>query len=297
MARGPSVAELEAQWPDHFSAVVSELERVVDGGRPGALSAYLQRLSDPSGSGGRGGRVKQAEALGAAQVRLHIAKALLERMSLAAATGVSSGTVRFSLTSGSVLQRLLFSGGGLDRKAVSMRAYKALWPRVPEAQRRRLMPLVQPKGIFCFYSRPLVGALASIVDGRAAVEIAAGDGTLSRLLGEAGCPVIATDDHSWPGITFPSSVVREDAATALATRSPEVVLCSWPPARNRFERLVFTTPSVQTYVVLLSRHEFASGDWAGYRAARGFTMEELAELSALVLPADVDPLVLRFERE
>ena len=51
---------------------------------------------------------------------------------------------------GFVAQRLLFARG-LERKPVSMRRFRLIWPLL--WQRRRLMPLVQPKGIYCFYSR------------------------------------------------------------------------------------------------------------------------------------------------
>jgi hypothetical protein len=91
-------------------------------------------------------------------------------------------------------------------------------------------------------------------------------------------------------------VAAQDARTALRTHEPEVVLCSWPPAGNTFEQHVFTTPSVQCYIVIGSRHETSSGNWAAYRAQRdfGFVIDE--DLSRLVLPPEVEQAVVVFTR-
>ena len=61
--------------------------------------------------------------------------------------------------------------------------FKTLWPLL--WQRRYLMPLVARKGIYCFYSARLVDRLAALIGDRPALEIAAGDGTLSRFLRDA----------------------------------------------------------------------------------------------------------------
>jgi hypothetical protein len=204
------------------------------------------------------------------------------------------GTIRFSLGNGLVAQRLLFDGG-LRRKPVSMRWFRLLWPLV--WQRRRLMPLVSGKGIYCFYSRELVTALAAMIGDRRCVEIAAGDGTLSRFLAAGGVDVTATDDHSWGHrIAFPRDVVRQDARTALRLHRPQVVICSWPPAGNAFERHVFSTSSVQLYIVIGSRHEHAAGDWPAYRRQTAFAFAPDPGLSDLVLPPELEPAVYVFRR-
>ncbi|TQS47091.1 hypothetical protein [Cryptosporangium phraense] len=219
--------------------------------------------------------------------------ALVRQLAMSAATGIESGRVRFNLLNGWVAQKLLFSSG-LTRKAVSLRLFRLVWPFV--WQKRLLMPLVQKKGIYCFYSRELIEALATLIDGRDCLEIAAGDGTLSRLLGLAGVAVRATDDHSWSQVAFGDSVERLDAVRALRRYQPPVVVCSWPPAGNSFERAVFATPSVQLYVVIGSKHEHASGDWAAYRKQRGFSFELDSRLSGLVLPPELDSAVYVFRR-
>ena len=86
-------------------------------------------------------------------------------------------------------------------------------------------------------------------------------------------------------------MIREDAKEALKKRQPEVVVCSWPPANNRFERSVFSTRSVHLYIVIGSRHRFAAGNWATYQEQDKFDFEEVPELSELVLPPELDAAV------
>jgi hypothetical protein len=159
------------------------------------------------------------------------------------------------------------------------------------------MPLVEPKGIYCFYSDALIDRLAALIGDRPCLEIGAGDGTLSRFLDAAGVPVTATDDHSWrKSVTYPAEVLHVDARTALRDHRPAVVLCSWPPAGNPFERAVFVTPSVELYVVISSRHEFASGNWIDYRRQTAFAFAEDPDLSRLVLPPELESAVYVFRR-
>jgi hypothetical protein len=95
---------------------------------------------------------------------------------------------------------------------------------------------------------------------------------------------------------FPDTVVKQDAREALRTRSPEAVMCSWPPDGNPFERHVFTTPSVQLYIVISSRHRFAAGDWQAYEQQTSFDLSHADEPSRLVLPPELDAAVYVFGR-
>jgi hypothetical protein len=108
--------------------------------------------------------------------------------------------------------------------------------------------------------------------------------------------VAATDDGSWAAVTLPAEVERLGARTALRERPAPVVLCSWPPAGNAFERSVFTTPGVELYVVIASRHRFAAGDWGAYEQQRSFDWGVDERLSRMVLPPEIDPAVLVFRR-
>ena len=293
LERGPSLAALQEAYPAEWSVVQRELAELVPRGDLEALRAYAQRLAAPPAPASERRQVRGLDAALAREIRRQMAAAAIKQLSLSAATGVHEGRVRFNLVNGWIAQRLLFEHG-LRRKPVSMPAFRLLWPLL--LQRRYLMPLVGPKGIYCFYSKPLIRRLAAMIGDRRALEIAAGDGTLSRFLAGAGADVVATDDHSWRDVEFPDSVVRQDAAEAVRTRRPQVVICSWPPAGNSFEREVFRTDSVELYVVIGSRHRFATGDWAAYESQTAFALEEDAALGALVLPPELDAAVYVFRR-
>jgi hypothetical protein len=218
----------------------------------------------------------------------------LKNSVLAAAAGGRTGKVRFNWLNGFVAQKLLFAHD-LVRKPVSMSWFRLIWPLV--WQKDLLMPLVEAKGIYCFYSKELIDALARLIDGRACLEIGAGDGTLSRFLADAGVAVTATDDYSWRhAVAYPEAVLKLDAGQALKRFRPRVAVCSWPPAGNGFERLVLADPGVELYIVIGSRHTFATGNWADYRAQTAFDLSEDEDLGRLVLPPELAGTVWLFRR-
>ncbi|WP_305788696.1 hypothetical protein [Symbioplanes lichenis] len=289
----PSLEELAEAYPDVWAQARRDVEQVLGRDDEDEIREYISRVSRPQAPS-RGRSSSLSERLHR-EIRRQMTVHLLKQAILSASTGVREGRVRFNLVAGLVAQRLLFRRG-LERKPVPLRAFRAVWPLL-RGQRRLLMPLVQPRGIWCFYSRPLITRLAALIGDRSCLEIAAGDGTLSRFLAEAGVRITATDDHSWSdSITFPESVLCEDARTALRKHRPQVVVCSWPPAGNPFEQYVFTTPGVEHYIVIGSRHEAATGNWAAYRDQSDFTFAEDVTLSRLVLPPEVDHAVYVFSR-
>jgi hypothetical protein len=284
----PPLAEVRAAFPAEWARVQRELAEVVGRDDLEAVKAYAARVAAPP-------RVKSDVEAVSALARQRMAAAALRQMGVAAATGVASGTLRFGLVSGWLTQRLLFRGGGLERKPASLLWFRLVWPLV--RQKRYLMPLVEPRGIYCFYSGALVKRLVALIGDRSCVEIAAGDGTLARFLRDAGADVVATDDYSWQKTRRAiTDVVEQDARTALRERAPAVVVCSWPPAGNPFEQHVFRTPSVEIYIMVGSRSEFAAGDWAAYRGQDAFTMRLDEDLSRLVLPPGIESAVYVFER-
>ena len=286
----PSADELREAFPDEWAIVDRALSKVVERMDMDELASFATTITRSVPKGGSGGR----DAALTAEIRRQIALRMLHRLNLSLATGVASGRLRFNLVNGWIVQRLFFTKG-LTRKPVSMFWYRAVWPRLP--QRRYLLPLVGPKGIYCFYSRPLIDGLRDLIGDRSAVEIAAGDGTLSRFLHDAGVDIVPTDDYSWSGrVEYDERVVKQDAVAAVRTRQPQVVICSWPPAGNPFEREVFKTRSVEMYIVIGSRHEGAAGNWATYRGQKAFDIEEDERLSGLVLPFDLDSAVFVFRR-
>ena len=275
-----SLKEMREAHPEEWEKVRKEIAGVVATGDPDELKAYVQRVSRGGGSD-----VKRAMAIEA-----------LRKLCVSAATGVKSGKVRFNLVNGWLAQKLLFRGKGLERKPVSLAAFSLVWPLL--TQKSFLMPLVEPKGIYCFYSRRLIKEIATMIGDRQALEIAAGDGTLSRFLAGEGVAITATDDQSWShSIDFPDDVLNEDAVTALRNHEPRAVVCSWPPAGNPFEQAVFATPSVELYVVISSQHAFASGNWSAYEKQQDFSYEQDHALSKLVLPPELEGAVYVFRRK
>ncbi len=285
-----------AQWEEVSAAIIEALAK----GNPQAPVELMQRARAEA-DGWMARLVASQQNPKVAEAALpHLARSRLVFLGLekclhAAAAAQTGGRVRFGLIEGTIVQRLLFEKG-LRRKPASLVAFRRFWPLV--RQKRILMPLVQARGIYCFYTRELVAELKALIAGRRCVEIAAGDGTLSRFLKEAGVEVVATDNRAWSqSIEYPDWVEDLDARGALQKHRPEVVLCSWPPPGNGFERHVLAAPYVQTYVVIGSRHAFASGDWEAYRKQQAFEWAVDERLSGLVLPPELDSAVLVFRRK
>ncbi|MGP1676314.1 MAG: hypothetical protein ACTS8S_18585 [Giesbergeria sp.] len=296
----PALDELRSRYPKEWTAVQQDISALVERGVAAELKAYLERLSAATAlpKSAFGNMHDNREAALSRFVRSRMAHESVKKLCLgvlAADAGVTKGKLRFNLFNGYVAQKLLFSRG-LERKPVSLLWFRLFWPLV--WQKKRLLPLVQARGIYCFYSRALVEALAGMIASRSCLEIAAGDGTLARFLQERGVRVIATDNHGWNNaVAYPQWVIKLDAREALRTYVPEVVICSWPPSQNDFERHVFSTPSVQLYIVIGSRYQIASGNWKDYGQQSDFDLEQDKKLAALVLPPELGAAVYVFRRK
>ena len=299
-----TLEDLQSRFPDEWVAVGEALVAAAQTRRPEALAAFMQRFHAAARPWQTRAEARRASAADLKAALPHLAKAQMARLAAqqllqAAAARAATGhnddrPLRFGRVSGWLIQRLLFERD-LVRKPVPMGTFRWLWPLIP--QRRILMPLVTPKGIYCFYSRELVLALAALIADRPCLEIAAGDGTLARFLNAAGTLVRATDDRSWShAVTYPEEVEALDATSALALHQPAVVLCSFPPPKNDFEREVLRAPSVHLYIVVTTRHTFAAGDWEAYTRQTAFTLTDDQALAKLVLPPEIDPAVLVFRR-
>jgi hypothetical protein len=287
----PSASELQARFPDEWAQVERELIHAMTSRDPLELHALLHPLPPAGGARTPAGARQQARQA----VRQKIAALAIRHYSLLSAAHRAGGATRFNWFNGLLAQWLLFRRA-LERKPVSLPLFRLLWPLV--WQRHLLMPLVERKGIYCFYSREFIEQVAGLVAGRPCLEIAAGDGTFSRFLQDKGVDVKATDDHSWHDrIDFPASVEKLGAAAALKKYAPQVVLCSWPPAGNAFEREVFTTRSVELYIVICSAYRFASGNWSVYETQGTFDFERRPDLARLLLPPELQCEVLVFQRK
>lgn len=228
-------------------------------------------------------------------IKARLAISYIEQLSIAATSEQLSGTLRFNLWDGTLLQKLLFKKG-FERKPVSLRLFHICWALI--GNKKILMPLVNKKGIYCFYSKPLVKELANLIGDGTCLEIAAGDGTLTRFLRDAGVSCQGTDDYSWAHyITYPDFIERIDAKNALNKYRPQVVVCSWPVPRNPYEKHVFQTDSVEIYIVIGTRNPAVTGDFKAYANAKNFTMELNERLSSLLLPPSGDNAVYIFRRQ
>ena len=296
----PTLKQLCAAHPQQWRQAQAELAAIIAAGRPEDLKRHMEDSARKCAAAVRtlqAGRTAPGRQDGAVAqlIRDRMTQLTIKNHLIGAATGVTTGRLRFNLVNGFLAQRLLFARG-LERKPVSLFWFRLVWPLI--WQKRRLLPMVETKGIYCFYSRALIEALAALIGPRSCLEIAAGDGTLSRFLAAAGVAITATDDYTWAHtLNYPATVIRQEAGEALAARAPEVVVCSWPPAGNPFERQVFTTPSVELYIVIGSRHQFAAGNWQEYRRQTDFSFAVDENLGRLVLPPELHSAVYLFRRK
>ena len=280
-----------------------------------ALNEYLQELTAKADGWivplrNSGWNLGMAERAFPDLMRARLAKLAMHNYYLGSLAG-KTGKIRFNWWNGSLLQRLLFRGGGFARKPVSLFWYGLMWPLI--SQKKILMRLVYQKGIYCFYSRRLIKEIKSLIGAEfrfsaetpSALEIAAGDGTLSRFLRNRGIEISACDDFSWDATAqvAPADVQKMDAITAIKTQKPKVIICSWPPAGNAFEQAVFASPATELYIVIGSMHHFASGNRAAYAAAVGsadrpgpFVVTVNNALARAILPRELDIEVLIFRR-
>lgn len=294
------LTELRRDYPDLWEETLTWMaENIGQSRNPATWRAPLKQLQDRTAAWLQRAEKSGYEPHTLSQafphlVRLHMTRQALESYCLQVLNPPQNGVIRFRFWNGFILQKLLFRRG-FERKPVSMRAFRFWWPLI--GQQSLLMLFAQKQGIYCFYSRQLIQRLKALIGDLSCVEIAAGDGTLARFLTAAGTPVRATDNGAWEGIVnYPAEVERLDAREALATYRPQAVLCSWPPPCNHFEAAVFETPSVSLYIVIGSRHEYATGNWQVYARASQFTREPHPELAALVLPPDQANEVFVFRR-
>ena len=290
-----SLKEMIAQFPEDWERSDREMKALLMSGGAKAVveaaqasRAHLERIVK---SGTNPEVLKVSFPL---LIRTRMMTLALKNYSLAAQTK-TTGRVAFDQHNGQLLQGLLFADSGFTRKPVDLGEYERRWPLV--TQQAFLMPLVNKKGIYCFYSIDLINAMKTLIDGRPCVEVAAGDGTLSRFLTDAGVRLLATDNHSWGAfIDYPAEVEKLDAKQTLKKYRPEVVLCSWPDPENHWEQAVFDHPSVTTYVVIGSSSPGVTGSSSTYLSQTSFAMEERPDLAHLVLPREQGNAVKVFRR-
>ncbi|MNB88910.1 hypothetical protein D3C75_359300 [compost metagenome] len=299
LANEITVQTLLQQYPEYKEEVLRELGEIKNNAGANVIQAVIDRYTASAKTANAkisksGMNEVTVNAFLPNIIKARFAIHLLEQLNVAVSAN-SGGNVRFNRWDGTILQKLLFRKG-FERKPVSLPLFRFFWRLIKD--KKILMPLVGKKGIYCFYSKELIKELAVLTGGRKCLEIAAGDGTLTRFMNEAGTNCTATDDYSWKHyIDYPGFVEKADAKTALAKYNPEVVLCSWPVPRNPYERHVFKTDSVQLYIVIGTRNSQTTGDFEAYHNPGPFSMELNERLSALILPPSGDNAVYLFRRK
>jgi hypothetical protein len=289
----PSLETLISRFPADWSVVEAELSKAIetkDHGRLNALMKPLDGLKKP----GRGHRASKSEIadITGKLVRQRMSAAAIERFLKSSLTDGKNTSIGWL---DMFIFRRLFFTSSFERKLVPSILFPILWKCV--RQPNLLMPLAESHGIYCFYSKRLIEEIADTAAVDDCLEIAAGDGVLSKYLRAAGVNIKATDDYSWSQkIDIPDDVLKMDARAALKAFNPSTVICSWPPARNSFESHVFQAASVRKYIVIGSRHKFAFGNWLIYQQQKQFSMRLDAEMSRLLLPTEFGGAVYVFER-
>lgn len=299
ISHGASLHELMERYPEEWQVAGPELVAALEDGRSQALQEYIARAKSTEETWHhrlRSSRLntKVIESAMPHLIGSRMATLAMNQCYQAAALGKASGKIRFNLVNGYIIQKLLFSRH-LTRKPASLKWFRFWWRFV--SQKRLLMPLVQPRGIYCFYSQELISELCALIGGRLCLEIGAGDGTLARFLADKGIQICATDDYSWRhAIEYPQTVERLNAKQALVKYQPQAVICSWPPPGNAFEQKIFSARSVELYIVIGSRYRFAAGNWDSYEAQDRFEWAIDRTLSSLVIPPELESAVLIFRR-
>lgn len=296
----PPLHELMERHPAEWDHVGTKLVSSLEGGRIQQLNGFVAEAKALENTWKD--RIRKSQhnhkTLQSALpflIRSRMAILAADKCLLSAATGITTGNIRFNLFNGFLMQTLLFRRD-LIRKPVSLGWFRFWWRFM--TQKRILMPLVQKQGIYCFYSRTLIKELAALIGNRSCLEVAPGDGTLSRFLAEEVVNITATDNHSWThAIEYPDDVKNMGAKQALQQYQPQVVVCSWPPPGNNFERRIFSTKSVELYLVIGSRYKFASGNWQDYASQGTCDYVIDPKLSGFVIPPELESAVLVFRKK
>lgn len=292
--------ELAKMYPDINNSVLEEFSRLGKAESAKDFSNLINKYKTKSSfaidkiSKSRG-REKTLNTFLPDIIKSRIAINLLEQANLAIQTKQSSGRVRFNLWDGKILQKLLFKED-LERKPVSMKKFKLIWPFI--IKKNILMPLVNDKGIYCFYSKELIKEFKSLIGESKCLEIASGDGTLTKFLSEEGIDCTATDNYSWEHyIKYSNQVKRLDAKSVLEQYKTDTVICSWPPPENNFEKHVFSSNHVNLYIVIGTKNHLHSCNHKLYKEQDSFIMEFSEKLSKLILPPSDDNAVYIFRRK
>jgi len=108
--------------------------------------------------------------------------------------------------------------------------------------------------------------------------------------------ITTTDNHTWSqSVAYPDWVISSMPARPWPSmpRGGHLLVAA---VAERFRAPGVRHPSVQLYIVIGSRHQFAFGNWKDYRQQTAFELEEDKKLGALLLPPELESAVYVFRR-
>jgi hypothetical protein len=143
--------ELMERYPEIWQSVGPQLISALEDGRAQTLKDYSAKAKSIEEMWHYKIRNSRNNLKVIESAMPHLAKSRMAMLALdkcyqAAATGKESGKIRFGLFNGYIVQKLLFNHN-LTRKPASLKWFRLWWRFV--SQKRILMPLVQPIGIYC----------------------------------------------------------------------------------------------------------------------------------------------------
>lgn len=292
--KGLTLKQLSDRHPAVWQDVAAGLKERVSGGRAEQLLAWRQgALSD----------LQNARRLGHfdnPDVAVSVIKAQMTLLAIEQFCDVMSGRAGVKPRMRDVMvMNFLFFARMKAGHVFSSESFDRVWSWIKD-------PIwaaseLQRQGVWSVPTQDLSEKMAALCQGRRVLEVGAGNGLLCHSLKRHGVDITAVDDESWSlgGKSIRArgvEVQTMDATQALKQFSPEVVICSWAPVGNLFEREIFRTKSVQTYLVISSRHSFASGNWGAYREQKAFNCSTSEPLNSLIRPIEIEQQLLIFRR-
>jgi hypothetical protein len=297
--KSTSIELLMHKYPEHWDGVKDQISQALKGDRPDIVSELLTK-ADATARNWH----SRAEAAGESnkartEALPHLVKSRMIHLAVKKVLDRSIKQDDKIVTQSSfdkMLCNYLFYVPYGQHKAPSALAVKTLWPLVRD--KAAAVGAAKKLGFYCLYTDRFIELVKQLSKDQGVLEIAAGSGVLTLLLKKAGLECRATDDLSWGhAVRFGRHVEDLDAAKALKKYSPKIVICSWPPPNNTFEQSVFSSPSVSTYIVIGSKHQFATGARRDYLKQENFAMEVVARPDNFLAPPGLDGEVLLFKRK
>jgi hypothetical protein len=295
-----SLQELTAEFPDIWQEVIKSIKGHIEKRQMEKLSelatkanATLARWINAAGS-----PLAETDHARFELVKAHMTRLAIEQF-VCAYTGVSTAITfkdRFLISS------LLWLAA--ERGVVTtQKRFDFVWSMI--ANKTAAAAAVQKNGYWSIPTTEICSKIVNLANNEEILEIGSGRGLYLAGIRAAGGKVKGIDDYSWTGASKPLSAVKSlitkmGAKESLLEIRPKIVLSVWPTPQNNFESLIFQTNSVQTYICIVSKHQFASGNWHAYKDAGTsgkFSCTTLPDSNQLLRPIEMEQQFLIFRRK